>query len=122
MADKDPHVTGAKIARRRHQLDLTQEQLAEALGVSPSTVANWERGASYPKRKLGKIEQLLGISLDDDSDTAATRPAEQSVAEMLQDTQIKLMEVERILRQREERGRRGNGGEGDEVNHGVRAI
>jgi hypothetical protein len=32
--------------------------------VSPTTVANWERGASYPKKKWGKIEQVMGISLD----------------------------------------------------------
>lgn len=64
MAEKDPHVTGARIARRRHQLDWSQVELARRLGVSPTTVANWERGASYPKKKLGKVEQVLGITLD----------------------------------------------------------
>lgn len=34
--------------------------------MSPSTVANWERGASWPKKKWGKIEQVLGITLDDE--------------------------------------------------------
>lgn len=34
--------------------------------MSPSTVANWERGASYPSKKWGKIEQVLGITLDED--------------------------------------------------------
>lgn len=34
--------------------------------MSPSTVANWERGASWPKKKWGKIEQVLGIALDDE--------------------------------------------------------
>lgn len=66
MAEKDPHVIGARIARRRHQLDWSQVELARRLGVSPSTVANWERGASYPKKKLGKVEHVLGISLDGD--------------------------------------------------------
>lgn len=61
----DKHVIGAKIARRRHQLDWTQIELAERLGVSPSTVANWERGAAYPLKKLGKVEQVLGIMLDE---------------------------------------------------------
>ena len=65
MADKDPHVIGRRIARRRHQLGWTQVELAERLGTSPSTVANWERGASYPKKKLGKVEQVLGVSLDE---------------------------------------------------------
>src|SRR5690242_11281602 len=66
MSEKDPHVIGARIARRRHQLDWSQVELARRLGVSPSTVANWERGASYPKKKWGKVEQVLGISLDGD--------------------------------------------------------
>ena len=64
MADRDPRLVGARIAKRRHQLDWSQVELARKLGVSPSTVANWERGASYPKKKLGKVEQVLGISLD----------------------------------------------------------
>ena len=64
VTDKDPHVIGARIARRRHQLGWSQVELAEQLGVSPSSVANWERGAAYPKKKIGKVEQVLGISLD----------------------------------------------------------
>lgn len=64
MAEKDPHVIGARIAKRRHQLDWSQVELAGRLGVSPSTVANWERGASYPKKKLGKVEHVLGIPID----------------------------------------------------------
>jgi transcriptional regulator with XRE-family HTH domain len=66
MAEKDPHVIGARIARRRHQLDWSQVELARRLGVSPSTVANWERGTAYPKKKWGKVEQVLGITLDDE--------------------------------------------------------
>jgi transcriptional regulator with XRE-family HTH domain len=65
MADTDPQVVGGRIAKRRHQLGWTQIQLAERLGVSPSTVANWERGASYPKKKLGLVEQVLGVPLDE---------------------------------------------------------
>jgi transcriptional regulator with XRE-family HTH domain len=66
MVDRDPRVTGARIARRRHQLGWTQVELAARIGVSPSSVADWERGVSYPKKKLGKVEQVLGILLDDD--------------------------------------------------------
>lgn len=74
MAERDPRIMGARIAKRRHQFDMTQIELAAALGVSPSTVANWERGTAYPKRKLGKIEQLLG-PLDDDSTDGTSPPS-----------------------------------------------
>lgn len=73
MADRDPRVIGARIARRRHQLGWSQVELASRLGVSPSSVANWERGASYPKKKFGKVEQVLRISLDGLAPEAADR-------------------------------------------------
>lgn len=72
MTDKDPHVIGARIARRRHQLGWSQVELAQRIGVSPSSVANWERGFSYPKKKIGRVEQVLGISLDADTGPPAT--------------------------------------------------
>ena len=73
MAGKDPRIIGARIARRRHQLGLSQVELAALIGVSPSSVANWERGASYPKKKFGKVEQVLGISLDEIAPETADR-------------------------------------------------
>lgn len=69
MADRDPRVVGGRIARRRHQLGWSQVELASKLNVSPSTVANWERGAAYPSKKLGKVEQVLGISLDSEPES-----------------------------------------------------
>ncbi len=40
---------------------MTQRQLADELGVSASTVANWERGASYPLKLAGLVEEYLDI-------------------------------------------------------------
>lgn len=54
---------GKVIARARHRKRLTQRQLAEALGVSVPTVANWERGEHFPLRNIGAIEEALDISL-----------------------------------------------------------
>jgi DNA-binding XRE family transcriptional regulator len=54
---------GVLIARARHRKRMSQVKLAEALGVSPSTVANWERGASYPAKCAGLVEELLGITI-----------------------------------------------------------
>ena len=67
MAETDPRNIGTRIARRRHQLGWTQRELARRLGVSPTSVANWERGASYPKKRWGLVEQVLGITLSEDA-------------------------------------------------------
>lgn len=82
MAVRDPAVIGARIAERRQVLELTQQGLADALGVSKSTVANWERGASYPKRKMGKVKKLLGADIDADD---PAREAEDPVQVMLRE-------------------------------------
>ncbi len=44
---------------------LTQSGLADRLGVSRGTVANWERGKHFPLRYRYLVEQVMGISLDD---------------------------------------------------------
>lgn len=54
---------GTTIKKRRQVLGMTQQDLADALGVSKSTVANWESGKHFPLRYLGKVEAVLGISL-----------------------------------------------------------
>ncbi len=40
------------IKQRRHALNLTQEQLAGAFGISKNTVARWERGEREPDMPL----------------------------------------------------------------------
>jgi transcriptional regulator with XRE-family HTH domain len=58
--------TGARIRARRQILDMTQQELADALGVDRASVAGWESGKHYPLRKLGAIEHVLGVSLGGD--------------------------------------------------------
>ncbi len=41
-------VTGKFIALKRKQKNLTQEQLAEKLGVSNKTISKWETGKCMP--------------------------------------------------------------------------
>ncbi len=57
---------GGKIKQRRTELKMTQEDLAEKLNVSRSSVANWEAGRNYPDLQLiAAIADILGLSLDE---------------------------------------------------------
>lgn len=46
---------GERIRVRREELKLTQQQIAEAVGVSYQTVQQWESGATAPKRENRKM-------------------------------------------------------------------
>jgi transcriptional regulator with XRE-family HTH domain len=56
---------GARIRKRRQVLGWEQRELAERVGVHVNSVQKWEAGTHYPGRKLGKLEQVLGIRVDD---------------------------------------------------------
>jgi tetratricopeptide (TPR) repeat protein/transcriptional regulator with XRE-family HTH domain len=54
-----------RLAERRKAVGLTQEQLAEQLGVERTTVVRWERGQTQPLPWLRpKLAQALGVSAD----------------------------------------------------------
>lgn len=56
---------GSKIKNARIDAQLTQEQVAEALGVSRQTMSNWENGKTYPDIvSVIKMSDLYAISLD----------------------------------------------------------
>lgn len=63
MAEETP--TGTLIQRARQRKRLTQQEMADALGVSKTTVANWESDKHFPLRYAGPVEELLGIVLPD---------------------------------------------------------
>ena len=53
------------IRQRRKALGLTQEQIAQRLGVSAPAVNKWESGASYPDiTLLPPLARLLKIDLN----------------------------------------------------------
>lgn len=55
-----------RLADRRKQAGLSQEALAEQLGVSRQAVSKWERSESSPDTdNLIALAQLYGLSLDD---------------------------------------------------------
>ena len=73
--------TGEFISKLRKEKNLTQEQLAEKMGVSINAVSKWERGLSFPDVSLYKklcneldinIEELINGERDN-SEEAKTR-------------------------------------------------
>ena len=52
-----------RLRRARKAKNLSQQQLADKLGVAVGSVGNWEVGPSKPRPgTLGKIADILGIS------------------------------------------------------------
>ena len=57
---------GQKIALKRKENGLTQEELAEKIGVSSQAVSKWENDLSYPDiTSLPLISKILGVSIDE---------------------------------------------------------
>ena len=57
---------GKRIAANRKRLKLTQDQLAEQLGVTAQAVSKWENDQSCPDiLMLPKLAELFGISTDE---------------------------------------------------------
>ena len=56
---------GNKLQRARTKANLTQEQVAEILGVSRQTISNWENEKTYPDiRSVVSLSDLYNVSLD----------------------------------------------------------
>ena len=56
---------GERIKAARIQAGLTQEELADRIGVSRGAVARWELGEIEPKlRNLVVLSELLNVSTD----------------------------------------------------------
>ena len=56
---------GENLRRLRREKDLTQEQLAELLGVTFQSVSRWETGATYPDIELLPVmAELFGVSME----------------------------------------------------------
>lgn len=57
---------GLKLKEKRAELSLSQSQLADSLGVTRQTIANWEKGKTYPDIvSIIKFSDLYDISLDE---------------------------------------------------------
>ena len=57
---------GENLKKQRKLRELTQEQLADILGVSFQSVSKWERGEGYPDIELlPTIAEYFGITTDE---------------------------------------------------------
>ena len=62
----DGEKIGAFVAARRKALDMTQQQLADALGVTNKAVSKWERGLGLPGiTALPQLAAALQVSVDE---------------------------------------------------------
>ena len=80
-----PTGVGPRIREARHERGWTQDDLAQAVGVSRSAVAQWETDRTGQIRdNLGRIAHALGISVEHLLHGAASRePAVAAGAEEL---------------------------------------
>lgn len=87
-----PRSAKSKIAQLREQAGLTQAELADYIGVSENTIANWERGtASKWIRNLNRLCSALSCDLQDlDPEKPATTievpPAVEPLSEIILET------------------------------------
>lgn len=65
---------GEKIRKRRQVLGWTQAQFAARCGVGASAVINWEQDRYFPRRHLGRVEDVLGIRLTGDTQPRVLDP------------------------------------------------
>ena len=77
-------VLGSRVAQLRHDQNLTQVQLAEALGISQQMVASYEVGRRrIPVSMLQSLAQALSVDIDDLLGDAAKARAKRGPAPVL---------------------------------------
>lgn len=73
MAQNPPSL-GARIRRARERAQLSQEELAKAVGASSRAVGDWENNRRKPRNRLGALEDVLGVRLDDEPEPEPAIP------------------------------------------------
>ena len=57
---------GKRLRKIRREKDITQEQLAEAIGVTGEFISNLERGKSAPSfETVEKLSEALGVDVEE---------------------------------------------------------
>ena len=91
----DTMMVAKRIRQARIERNMTQTNLADAMGVSYQTVSNWERGNSMPDiSKLTELCDVLGISLNKLLGTED--PAAQAAEKSVQQKELTVEELEQV--------------------------
>jgi len=56
-------ITSEQIKSARERRQMTQQELADEVGVSLRTVGSWERGESVPRNRMGAVAEALGLEV-----------------------------------------------------------
>lgn len=76
------YMTGIDVKKIRLKLGISQEKLAEMIGVAPRTVQNWESGTKIPKsryailRNISKDVEKGEVKIEKDNTESVTMPRE----------------------------------------------
>lgn len=84
MAQNPPSL-GARIRRARERARLSQEELAALVGASSRAVGDWENNRRKPRNRLGVLEEVLGVRLDDEPEPVPAIP--QSLVREIMETE-----------------------------------
>lgn len=79
---------GKAMAQRRTEANLTQEQVAEKLGIGPEAVSRMERGTVMPTvARLVRLAEILSCGADDLLMDGSNRASDQAklIAQLLED-------------------------------------
>lgn len=91
---------GENIRSSRRRLDMTQEQLADRIGVSYQSVSRWENGLTYPDMELiPALAEIFGISTDElfgMENSQKEKEAEKTLGELIKVSREKEPPVEKI--------------------------
>lgn len=102
-------IFGANIRRYRHERNLTQEQLAEAAGISISHCANIEAGRNSVtldtlKRLAGALEVTVDALLTEDGAYSSEIAAQNLAALVMQMSEESAIRAEKLIRFLREEG------------------
>jgi len=93
----DQKKIGLFIARLRKEHNMTQQQLADAMGVSNKTISKWECGKGLPElSSIQPLCQLLDININEL--ISGERIAELELQEKADENIVKLIEETELLK------------------------